>query len=64
MYSDLNNNPKVIAEAIQTILRKEGYKNPEELKKLTRNKKINMKDLHNFIFDLDVSEKLRTRYTL
>ena len=66
LYSDLNNNPIVIAEAIQTILRKEGYKNPyEELKKLTRNKKINMKDLHNFIFDLDVSEKVKnTLYTI
>ena len=43
IYDDLNENWIVIAEAIQTILRREGYKNPyEKIKELTRNnKKIN-----------------------
>ena len=59
---DLENNWAVVAEAIQTILRREGVENPYELlKNLTRkNEKITQKSLRNFIANLDVSEDLKT----
>jgi len=59
--NDLDKNWVVVSEAIQTILRREGFKNPYEiLKKLTRNHKvINKKNLHNFINKLDVSDDLK-----
>jgi adenylosuccinate lyase len=59
---DLENNWAVVAEAIQTILRREGVKNPYELlKNLTRkNEKITEKSMRNFINKLDVSEDLKT----
>ena len=55
---DLEANVMVIAEAIQTILRREGYQNPyEKLKELTRtNEKITLKTIHFFIESLDVNE--------
>ena len=58
---DLENNWAVVAEAIQTILRREGVKNPYELlKNLTRkNEKITEKSMRNFINKLDVSEDLK-----
>ena len=59
--NDLDKNWVVVSEAIQTILRREGFKNPYEiLKNLTRNHKvINKKNLHNFINKLDVSDDLK-----
>jgi adenylosuccinate lyase len=61
--SDLENNWAVVAEGIQTILRKEGYPNPyEELKKLTRiNKGITRESLHLFIDDLKVNEDVKRK---
>ncbi|MEC7286584.1 MAG: adenylosuccinate lyase [Bacteroidota bacterium] len=61
IHDDLNENWIVIAEAIQTILRREGYKNPyEKIKELTRNnKKITKNDLLVFINRLDVSEQIK-----
>lgn len=58
---DLENNWAVVAEAIQTILRREGYPNPyEALKGLTRtNEKINKASIGNFIDTLDVSESIK-----
>ncbi len=58
---DLDNNWAVVAEAIQTILRREAYPNPyEALKALTRtNEKITEKSIHNFIDQLDVKESLK-----
>ncbi|MBP6038959.1 MAG: adenylosuccinate lyase [Flavobacterium sp.] len=58
---DLEKNWAVIAEAIQTILRREGYPNPyEALKDLTRtNSVINKEAIHNFIGTLKVSEEVR-----
>ena len=55
--ADLNNNWAVVAEAVQTILRREGYPNPyEALKELTRtNKQINADTMAEFIDQLDVS---------
>ena len=59
---DLENNWIVIAEAIQTILRRENYPNPyEALKELTRtNQKINQDIFIDFIKGLDVSESVKT----
>ncbi|MGB3152867.1 MAG: adenylosuccinate lyase [Maribacter sp.] len=59
---DLENNWAVVAEAIQTILRREGYSNPyEALKGLTRtNEKINRTSISNFIDTLEVSAAIKT----
>ncbi|MDR5590075.1 adenylosuccinate lyase [Christiangramia sp. SM2212] len=61
LNQDLENNWAVVAEAIQTILRREGYKNPyEALKGLTRtNEKITEKSMSEFIDQLDVSDKTK-----
>ena len=61
IHDDLNENWIVIAEAIQTILRREGFKNPyEKIKELTRNnKKITKTDLLVFINRLDVSKQIK-----
>ncbi|PKH51959.1 adenylosuccinate lyase [Tenacibaculum sp. Bg11-29] len=58
---DLENNWAVVAEAIQTILRREAYPNPyEALKGLTRtNEKINQKSIANFIDTLEVSSEIK-----
>ena len=58
---DLENNWIVISEAIQTVLRREGYPKPyEALKKLTRkNEKIDKKTFSNFINSLEISEKVK-----
>jgi adenylosuccinate lyase len=59
---DLDNNWAVVAEAIQTILRREGYSKPyEALLNLTRtNEKLTREALMAFIDNLDVSEKVKT----
>ena len=58
---DLENNWAVVAEAIQTILRRESYPNPyEALKGLTRtNEKINKDSIANFIDTLEVSDAIK-----
>ena len=59
---DLEKNWAVVAEAIQTILRREGYPNPyEALKDLTRtNTVINKESIHAFIATLNVSDDIKT----
>ncbi|MCA1745557.1 MAG: adenylosuccinate lyase, partial [Bacteroidales bacterium] len=59
--ADLENNWAVVAEGIQTILRREGYPNPyEALKELTRtNTVINGKAIADFVETLEVSEKVK-----
>lgn len=59
--NDLNENWAVIAEAIQTILRREGYSNPyEALKQLTRtNTEINKHTIHNFIDSLEIEDEIK-----
>ena len=59
--NDLEKNWAVVAEAIQTILRREAYPNPyEALKALTRtNQGINRKTIREFIDGLDVSEEIK-----
>jgi len=60
IINDLKNHPEVIAEAIQTILRRERVPLPyEKLKTLTRGKTITMKDLERFIDDLNVSPRIK-----
>ena len=61
LRQDLENNWAVVAEAIQTILRREGYPNPyEALKALTRtNEKINQETITNFINTLNVSDSVK-----
>jgi len=58
---DLENNWAVVAEAIQTILRRENYPNPyEALKGLTRtNEKINKDSIADFIDTLEVSDAIK-----
>lgn len=58
---DLENNWAVVAEAIQTILRREAYPNPyEALKELTRtNEKITQKSMADFIDGLHVSNDIK-----
>jgi adenylosuccinate lyase len=58
---DLEKNWAVVAEAIQTILRREGYANPyEALKGLTRtNEAITKDSIHQFIGTLDVSAEIK-----
>jgi len=61
IHADLEANWAVVAEAIQTILRREGYPKPyETLKELTRtNDVINETSIHNFIETLNVSEEVK-----
>ncbi|MFL2573525.1 MAG: adenylosuccinate lyase [Flavobacteriales bacterium] len=58
---DLEENWAVVAEAIQTILRREGYPNPyEALKELTRlNSKITNKTIKEFIDSLEINDKIK-----
>ena len=60
--ADLENNWAVVAEAIQTILRREGYPNPyETLKGLTRtNDVINQSSMHAFIDTLEIEDSIKT----
>ena len=61
MHNDLENNWAVVAEAIQTILRRENYPQPyEALKALTRGKAgITKQDIHEFVTNLKVSAKVK-----
>jgi adenylosuccinate lyase len=57
---DLENNWAVVAEAIQTVLRREKFPNPyEALKDLTRGKEINKKTVHEFINKLKVNAAVK-----
>ncbi len=61
IYRDLDDCWSVVAEAIQTILRREAYPNPyEALKALTRtNEAITEQSIKNFIEELNVSEDIK-----
>lgn len=61
IYNDLDNNWAVVAEAIQTVLRRENYPQPyEALKELTRGKNgINKQTMHAFIDGLKISATLK-----
>ena len=59
--ADLDNTWAVVAEAIQTILRREAYPHPyEALKALTRtNKQMTEETIHEFVSQLNVSDKVK-----
>jgi adenylosuccinate lyase len=59
--ADLNEHPEVVAEAIQTILRREMYPEPyEALKELTRgNTQITLSSIHEFIDSLSISDHVK-----
>lgn len=61
LNNDLEDNWAVVAEAVQTILRREGYPKPyEALKDLTRtNTQITKETMHQFIGTLNVSDKVK-----
>ena len=61
LKQDLDNNWAVVAEAIQTVLRRENYPQPyEALKELTRGKSsITKEDIHAFIATLKVSAAVK-----
>ena len=61
IYADLDNTWAVVAEAIQTILRREGYPHPyEALKELTRtNKTITQATISDFVEGLNVSDAVK-----
>lgn len=61
LAEDLEKNWAVVAEAIQTILRRESYPNPyEALKALTRtNTKMNKETIHKFIDSLDIKPEVK-----
>ncbi len=63
IHRDLEDNPSVVAEAIQSILRGLGHPNPyESLKELTRKgSKISQEELHNFIDGLTIPAKEKER---
>ena len=63
LQDDLEDNWAVVAEAIQTILRREAYPNPyEALKQLTRtNQKMTEQTIHDFVLTLDVDEDIKNQ---
>ena len=57
---DLEKHVEIISEGIQTILRREKHEMPyEQLKDLTRGKKITITDFHEFIDQLKVNSKIK-----
>jgi adenylosuccinate lyase len=60
IMSDLDNNWQVLAEAIQTILRREKVDKPyEKLKELTRGEKVTKQTIADFIKSLDVKDEVK-----
>ena len=57
LRDELNNTPEILAEAVQTILRKNGFENAYEvLKGLTRGKNITLKEIREFVSNLDINK--------
>jgi len=60
LRADLVAHPEVLAEAVQTILRRENYPEPyEALKRLTRGQALTTESLQRFVDDLDVSAAIK-----
>ncbi|KAA9398579.1 adenylosuccinate lyase [Haloarcula sp. CBA1130] len=60
MRDDLTATPEIIGEAVQTILRREGYADAyEQVKKATRGREVTIEDFHDMFADLDVSDEVR-----
>lgn len=57
---DLNNNWEVLAEPIQTVMRRYGIEKPyEKLKELTRGQRVNQQIMQQFVQSLDIPEKAK-----
>ena len=57
LREELNNTPEVLAEAVQTVLRKNGCENAyETLKSMTRGKNVSLKKIREFIKDLEINK--------
>lgn len=62
LEKELSNNPEILSEAIQTILRKNGNENGYELlKELTRGKKVTLEELRDFVQKLEIDEDDKER---
>ncbi len=62
MLLALQAHPEVLAEAIQTVLRKEGVEVPyEKLKEMTRGKQVTLADFAEFIDELSIPDEVKTR---
>lgn len=62
MLADLDTNWEVLAEAIQTVMRRYGIKAPyEQLKTLTRGKRVDQESLRRFIKDLEIPNQAKQR---
>ena len=62
MLEALQAHPEVIAEAIQTVLRKEGVEAPyEKIKEITRGRKVTLEDFASFIDGLDIGADVKKR---
>jgi adenylosuccinate lyase len=60
LEAELRAHPEVLAEAVQTILRREGFPEPyEALKGLTRGRELTLEELHRFVETLDVSAAVK-----
>jgi adenylosuccinate lyase len=60
--ADLNDNWEVLAEPIQTVMRRYGVEKPyEKLKELTRGRRIGAEDMQNFVNGLDIPEQAKQR---
>ncbi|MCH7662032.1 MAG: adenylosuccinate lyase, partial [Euryarchaeota archaeon] len=60
MREELEENPEVIGEAVQTILRREGHPDAyEQVKELTRGRRTSIEDFRELFRDLDVDERTR-----
>ena len=58
LFKDLEDNPEVLAEAIQTVLRKNGYIDAYEiLKDLTRGKEVTIESIREFIHTLEIPKE-------
>lgn len=65
LLSDLDHAWEVLAEPIQTVMRKYGVENPyEKLKELTRGKEMNKAHLQNFIQNLEIPERAKQELLL
>jgi adenylosuccinate lyase len=62
MREELEANPEVIGEAVQTVLRREGHTDAyERVKELTRGRRTSLEGFHDLFDDLDVSEPVREK---
>ena len=66
LHSDLEQNWMVVAEAIQNVLRREGFDKPyEALLNLTRGKaQVGQNEIHDFIDNLDVASNIKEELKL